>query len=560
MAALARRPAVRWLVPLGVVCAIALIAAMTAVIRAAASGGPLPARSATTLVADLATTNVTGISGTVAERADLGLPAPAVRLHGGDGQGSADWTQLISGSHTLRCWSAGPTMSRVALLGSLGESDIVRNGADVWTWSSADNAATHLRLPSIGTAMPGSGSPGVPHGLPSNLAPLLSRLLPATPQQAAAAILAALSPTTSVRNAGAVTVAGRSAYAAGYRAARYLISGSEHPPGHRRHRARAAATARVREGLRHAGVRHRIYPGQLRSAGRVGLPLLTAARRHDHTGPGPVAEAAVDDDANPESRIGATRLGDRFRLDGHPRRTRPDARPIDEVRRDYGHAAGAVRPFWRLIARRDHPGVADGERKLGKWPPVERAPAVGAHHQRRARVRRRGGTGCALRGRRGAQVTLAVESGLTKRFGRQVAVDGVDLAVPAGSVYGFLGPNGSGKTTTIRMLLGLVRPTAGEPELLGEPMPDGGRRGAAPGRRAGRGAGLPPVPVRPGEPAPARRGRPDRRPAAPRARGSTPRSTGSGCWPPPPSGTAPTRSACGSGWRSPPPCCARATC
>ncbi|MBX6358118.1 MAG: ABC transporter ATP-binding protein, partial [Micromonosporaceae bacterium] len=44
---------------------------------------------------------------------------------------------------------------------------------------------------------------------------------------------------------------------------------------------------------------------------------------------------------------------------------------------------------------------------------------------------------------------LAVESqGLTKRFGRQVAVNAVDLAVPRGSVYGFLGPNGSGKTTT----------------------------------------------------------------------------------------------------------------
>jgi lantibiotic transport system ATP-binding protein len=67
---------------------------------------------------------------------------------------------------------------------------------------------------------------------------------------------------------------------------------------------------------------------------------------------------------------------------------------------------------------------------------------------------------------------LAVESrGLTKRFGRQVAVDAVDLAVPRGAVYGFLGPNGSGKTTTIRMLLGLVRPTAGEHGLLGEPMP-----------------------------------------------------------------------------------------
>jgi ABC-2 type transport system ATP-binding protein len=51
--------------------------------------------------------------------------------------------------------------------------------------------------------------------------------------------------------------------------------------------------------------------------------------------------------------------------------------------------------------------------------------------------------------------------GLTKRFGRQLAVDGLDLDVPRGSVYGFLGPNGSGKTTTIRMLLGLATPTAG---------------------------------------------------------------------------------------------------
>jgi ABC-2 type transport system ATP-binding protein len=64
-------------------------------------------------------------------------------------------------------------------------------------------------------------------------------------------------------------------------------------------------------------------------------------------------------------------------------------------------------------------------------------------------------------------------NGLTKRFRTgQVAVDGIDLAVPAGSVYGFLGPNGSGKTTTIRMLLGLIQPTAGDHEVLGEPMPD----------------------------------------------------------------------------------------
>jgi len=62
--------------------------------------------------------------------------------------------------------------------------------------------------------------------------------------------------------------------------------------------------------------------------------------------------------------------------------------------------------------------------------------------------------------------------GLTKRFrGGQVAVDDLELVVPRGSVTGFLGPNGSGKTTTIRMLLGLVTPTSGEVELLGRPVP-----------------------------------------------------------------------------------------
>jgi ABC-2 type transport system ATP-binding protein len=70
---------------------------------------------------------------------------------------------------------------------------------------------------------------------------------------------------------------------------------------------------------------------------------------------------------------------------------------------------------------------------------------------------------------------LAISSaGLTKRFrGGQLAVDHVDLNVPRGSVYGFLGPNGSGKTTTIRMLLGLAYATGGTAELLGVPMPQG---------------------------------------------------------------------------------------
>lgn len=69
---------------------------------------------------------------------------------------------------------------------------------------------------------------------------------------------------------------------------------------------------------------------------------------------------------------------------------------------------------------------------------------------------------------------LAIASrGLAKLFRGQFAVAGVDLAVPRGAVYGFLGPNGSGKTTTIRMLLGLIEPTSGSHQLLGAVMPAG---------------------------------------------------------------------------------------
>ena len=58
-------------------------------------------------------------------------------------------------------------------------------------------------------------------------------------------------------------------------------------------------------------------------------------------------------------------------------------------------------------------------------------------------------------------------TGLTKRFGKRTVVDDLALTVPKGSIYGFLGPNGSGKTTTIRMVCGLLRPDAGKGTALG---------------------------------------------------------------------------------------------
>ena len=70
--------------------------------------------------------------------------------------------------------------------------------------------------------------------------------------------------------------------------------------------------------------------------------------------------------------------------------------------------------------------------------------------------------------------TVIQTDGLTKRYGRVLAVDGLSLNVPRGRIFGLLGPNGSGKTTLMSMLLGLVRPTAGSFALFGQPPERGG--------------------------------------------------------------------------------------
>lgn len=73
---------------------------------------------------------------------------------------------------------------------------------------------------------------------------------------------------------------------------------------------------------------------------------------------------------------------------------------------------------------------------------------------------------------RSPQQSLAIRArGLTRRFGDLVAVDAVDLEIPRACVYGFLGPNGSGKSTTIRMLCGLLSPSAGTIDVLGLSIP-----------------------------------------------------------------------------------------
>ncbi|AGL18080.1 sigma-E factor regulatory protein RseB domain-containing protein [Actinoplanes sp. N902-109] len=193
------RPALRWLVPAA--AAVVVIGGGAAAGTIAASADPtLEPRSAAQLLVDVQNAKIDGLSGTVVQTADLGLPS-LPGLTGGSGSGgSADLMNLVAGSNTARVWYAGDDKVRLALLSKLGETDVIRNGTDVWMWRSAQNEATHLKLSADQLGKQQEKRQALPQGLPS------------TPQEAADAALAAIDPTTAVSTTGAAKVAGRDAY------------------------------------------------------------------------------------------------------------------------------------------------------------------------------------------------------------------------------------------------------------------------------------------------------------------------------------------------------------
>lgn len=194
MTLFARRPALRWLAPLAAVALLTTAGSVVSSLTATARES-LPPRSAAQLLVDVQQARLDGLSGTIVQTSDLGLPA----LPGVAGNNSAEFSSLVSGSHTMRLWYAGPQHVRLALLGQFGESDLVRNGTDLWAWSSKDNTATHVALPS------GSGS-----GPDTSATPAPGSAL--TPQQAADKTLKAIGPTTAVSTDSTAVVAGRTAY------------------------------------------------------------------------------------------------------------------------------------------------------------------------------------------------------------------------------------------------------------------------------------------------------------------------------------------------------------
>lgn len=175
---------------LAVVVAAAGITGLVA--RGASADPTLPPLSASELLNRVATADVDGLSATFAQRSDLGLPA----LPSGLGEDGEDWQSalaMLTGEHTIRVWQAGAERSRVSLVDGDTESSIIRNGRELWTWSSASQKAGHATIDSKAATPAPSGAPS-------------------TPAEAVEKVLAGIEPSTEVTTSGTGYVAGRPVY------------------------------------------------------------------------------------------------------------------------------------------------------------------------------------------------------------------------------------------------------------------------------------------------------------------------------------------------------------
>ncbi|GAA4920587.1 outer membrane lipoprotein-sorting protein [Stackebrandtia albiflava] len=175
----------RFAVPASI-AAVAIAVGAGAGIVSADDPPDLPDQTAAELLAAVQNSDIPGLSGTVVANMELGLPD----LGSDGGLPSA-------GSSSIRMWYAAPDKVRVAFLDKLGETDVIRNGADVWTWDSGDNEAVHYEAPAEAADLP-MWPP--------------SHFTGASPMEAAEQALAAIEPDTEVTTDGTVELAGRAAY------------------------------------------------------------------------------------------------------------------------------------------------------------------------------------------------------------------------------------------------------------------------------------------------------------------------------------------------------------
>lgn len=177
----------RWLIPVAAAGVFALVASD---VLSADANPNLPGRTPTQLLAAAGAPKLTGFSGTVVEKAAFGLPDLGALFGGGTDQ--LGGPSVFSGSHTVRVWYGSQSKQRIAMLDSLGETDLFRNGSTLWEWDSRNRVATRHTLPATLSA---------PAGLAT-----------AAPDQAAQRIIALMSPSTEVSADKNVQVAGRAAY------------------------------------------------------------------------------------------------------------------------------------------------------------------------------------------------------------------------------------------------------------------------------------------------------------------------------------------------------------
>lgn len=180
--------------PAGIAGLVALVA--TGIFRAGAADETLPRTSPAALLAAVKETSVTGFSGTLVSHVDLGLPDLPSFGAGAGGDEDASLATLLSGSHTLQVWYGGVDKQRIAVLGATEETDVFRNGRDLWQWTSSDHTAIH-------STMPAHRQRTVePEATAATL----------TPAGLARRAIAAMNPTTKVTVESQHTVADRSAY------------------------------------------------------------------------------------------------------------------------------------------------------------------------------------------------------------------------------------------------------------------------------------------------------------------------------------------------------------
>jgi ABC-2 type transport system ATP-binding protein len=416
-----------------------------AVPLSAGAAPDLPEKSASEVLALVAGSDDAVYSGTLEQTSDLGLPEiPSTGGAGGDGASEA--LELLTASHEARIFVGGTDLQRVQVLDKLAERDAVRNGDDLWLYDSKAAEATHAVLPEHGSAAPQTTltpaevADQIIGGLDDSTEVIVEDDARVAGRDA---YVLTLTPRTDETLVGSVTLSidgetglplGASIFARGQEAAAFSVEFGDIDF--------SAPDASLFDFTPPAGA----------DVTEVAVPSHGAPVAGDSTSlpePGPAGSATVTGEG--WSSIIAASVPDAAA-----------ASSADDQAADSGDSAEAAKMLDQLTTRVDG-GRAVQTALVSSQQPVSDLAAVP------------GATAVAAPIASDFETTAIETRGLTKRFGAQVAVNELDLSVPRGSVFGFLGPNGSGKTTTIRMLLGLARASSGTIEVLGEPIPHANR-------------------------------------------------------------------------------------